>query len=381
MLNFINRFRRVDGSASTFSFSRPLVVLQSDDWGRVGIRDREGDEELQASGIQLGKHPYDSYSLETSDDVLAVKDVLKRHRDCTGRSACMVMNFVVANVDFSQSALSGFRRIHLKYLYEGLPGKWLRPGLFEAYRDGIADGVFYPALHGLTHFCHRAVERSLRCADERGQLLQKLWRAETPYIYWRMPWVGYEYCNPGGGFLRKNVQAALICEAAEAFKKVFFTSAVSACAPGYRSNADTHRSWAECGIRVAQNGSGARIAPNLDEWGLLNLYRTVDFEPAQRAVSVKACVQRAERCFERGLPAVVSVHSINFHSTLKDYRGPTLRALDQFLSALETKYPDLLYVNDGDLYEIVNSGRFNGSQASVSVRVQGKTKAMSRRAS
>ena len=381
MLNFINRFRRVDGSASTFSFSRPLVVLQSDDWGRVGIRDREGDEELQASGIQLGKHPYDSYSLETADDVLAVKDVLKRHRDCTGRSACMVMNFVLANVDFSQSALSEFRRIHLKYLYEGLPGKWLRPGLFEAYREGIAEGVFYPALHGLTHFYHRAVERSIRDADERGQLLQKLWRAETPYIYWRMPWVGYEYSDPDEGFMRTDVQAALIREAAQAFKEFFFTSAISACAPGYRANADTHRNWAECGIRVAQNGSGARIAPHLDEWGLLNLYRTVDFEPAQRAVSVKECVQRAERCFERGMPAVVSIHSINFHSTLKDFRGPTLRALDQFLSALETKYPDLLYVNDGDLYEIVNSGRFNGSQASVSVRVQGKTKAMSRRAS
>src|SRR5437867_12784537 len=103
MLNFINRFRRVDGSASTFSFSRPLVVLESDDWGRVGIRDHGGYEELQASGIQLGEHPYDSYSLETAHDVSAVKDDLKRHRDCTGRPPCMVMDFILVNVDFSES--------------------------------------------------------------------------------------------------------------------------------------------------------------------------------------------------------------------------------------------------------------------------------------
>ena len=30
----------------------------------------------------------------------------------------------------------------------------------------------------------------------------------------------------------------------------------SACAPGYRANDDTHRAWAQYGIRVAQNGPG-----------------------------------------------------------------------------------------------------------------------------
>jgi hypothetical protein len=38
----------------SYSFSRPLVLLQSDDWGRVGARDREGYEPLRASGIRLG---------------------------------------------------------------------------------------------------------------------------------------------------------------------------------------------------------------------------------------------------------------------------------------------------------------------------------------
>ena len=36
-------------------FSRPLVLLQSDDWGRVGVRDREGYEQLRASGVHWGK--------------------------------------------------------------------------------------------------------------------------------------------------------------------------------------------------------------------------------------------------------------------------------------------------------------------------------------
>ena len=55
-------------------FSRPLVLLQSDDWGRVGVRDREGYEQLRSSGIHLGENPYDYYSLETAEDVMALRE-------------------------------------------------------------------------------------------------------------------------------------------------------------------------------------------------------------------------------------------------------------------------------------------------------------------
>jgi len=74
---------------------------------------------------------------------------------------------------------------------------------------------------------------------------------------------------------------------------------------------------------------------------------------------------------------VISVHSINFHSSLRDFRGPTLRALDQLLSALEAKHPNLLYVTDSDLYDIVNRGRFEGMHGFVSVSVKQKELAKS----
>lgn len=376
MLDFVRRFWNHGLNAPpvrTFSFDRPLVLLQSDDWGRVGVRDKEGYELLRASGIRLGEHPYDFYTLETADDVIAIRDTLKRHRDSTGRSACLLMNFLLANLDFRKIAENSFGQIHLLALTEGLPGNWKRPGLFEAYRQGIADGVFYPALHGLTHFCRCAAENGLSTNGERGELLRTLWKAETPYIYWRMPWVGYEYCNPETpqpSFLPAETQADLVQQAADIFKRFFAVPAVSACAPGYRANRDTHLAWFQCGVRVAQNGSGAPMPPSMDECEILNLSRTIDFEPAQRDLPVEKYLQLAEHCFARGVPAVVSVHSINFHSSLKDFRGPTLQALDQFLSALEAKYPNLLYVHDGDLYQIVTRGKFRATQGPVSVGVK-----------
>lgn len=372
MLDFAHKLwrRGKDTPARSFSFDRPMLLLQSDDWGRVGVRDKDGYEQLRSAGIRLGENPYDFYTLETADDVMAVRDMLRQHHDSTGRSPCLLMNFLLANLNFSKMAAEGFEDIHLLPLTKGLPGKWTRPGLFESYRQGIADGIFHPALHGLTHFCPRATGQALSKGGARSDLLRSLWNAETPYIYWRMPWVGYEYCNPErpqAGFLPAETQAELIREAVKVFRKLFGSGPVSACAPGYRANSDTHAAWSECGVRVAQNGSGPPLPPHMDGFEMLNLHRTIDFEPFQRGLPLEKYMQLADQCFSHGVPAILSVHSINFHSTLKDFRGPTLQALDQFLSALEKKYPDLLYIHDGDLYEIVTRGRFRGPQGLVVV--------------
>ncbi len=379
-LAMLKSFRKLLGRetvppAKLLHFSRPLVVLQSDDWGRVGVRDREGYEQLRASGIQLGENPYDYYSLETAEDINALRNLLKRHRDSTGRPACLVMNFLMANLDFQKIAEGGFQDLHLTMLSQGLPHAWKRPGLFEAYRQGISDSVFFPALHGLTHFCRQPVERALAAPGDRNNLLHTLWKAETPYIYWRMPWIGYEYCNPEkpeAGFLDAETQSNLIAEATREFKKFFAEAPLSACAPGYRANADTHRAWSQSGIRVAQNGSGGALPPHMDEREILNLHRTIDIEPFERGLPLEKYMQLAQRCFERGMPAIISMHSINFHSSLKDFRGPALQVLDEFLSALEARHPNLLYVHDMNLYELVTRGKFKGPRGPVSVEVKNR---------
>lgn len=357
-----------------FHFDRPLLLLQSDDWGRVGLRDQPGLQQLRLAGLELGERPKDFYTFETAEDLIRLSEALKRHRDSGGRPPCVEMNFILANLDFAKMSVEGFRQIQLMPLAEGLPLGWIREGRMEAFRGGIADGVFYPALHGTTHFCRSAVERNLNVEGERGDLLRTLWRAGTPYIHWRMPWIGYEYWDPeqpeDERFLSREKQTELIGHTVGAFAKLFSTLPRSACAPGYRANDDTHRAWAGHGIRVAQNGPGGLVPPHFDRHDILHLSRTVEFEPATDAVfSVEACLRQADDCFARGIPAIVSVHSINFHSTVKDFRSPTLAALDEFLTALESRYADLLYLHDEDLRELVKQGSYQTVEGRAKVNV------------
>ena len=210
-----------------FAFGRPLVVLQSDDWGRVGLRDRDGWEQVQRIVSNLGERAYDFYSLETAEDVAALASLLGRHRDSTGRPACLGMNFIMANVDFAKVVADDFRQIYLRPLTEGLPNGWERSGLFEAYRAGIERRVFSPALHGTTHFCRPPVERTLPDPGERGVLLRGLWQAGVPYIHWRMPWIGFEYWDPGlpeeERFLSRDAQETLIGQRCDNVHGIFLT--------------------------------------------------------------------------------------------------------------------------------------------------------------
>jgi hypothetical protein len=376
----ITRLRNAFGRAKSSSahpalrFDRPLVLLQSDDWGRAGVRDREGWEELRAAGLNLGEKPYDFYSLETAEDLYALGEVLGKHRDSTGRRPSMVMNFIMANVDFARGFEPGQNQIPLRPLTEGLPGTWHRPQLLEAYQQGIRERLFYPALHGLTHFCERAVARELDAGGERSQLVEKLWRAQTPYIHWRMRWIGYEYWDPemrpARRFLLLGEQRAAIARAVGIFRGMFASAPFSACAPGYRANADTRTAWFETGVRVVQNGPGGeRRGPYLDDNGMLSTFRTVEMEPAVERCDVEKLLTQAGECFAGSLPAVISIHAINFHSTIQDFRTPMLKLMDEFLTALEKKWPELLYVHDADLFSIATEGSYAGENGRVRVGV------------
>src|SRR5262249_23999847 len=129
------------------------------------------------------------------------------------------------------------------------------------YREGIATGAFRPALHGMTHFCRAAVERNFTAGGEHSTLLRNLWESGLSYIHWRMPWIGYEYWDAeledDERFLPVESQRELIGQAVGEFVKMFSTLPHSACAPGYRADANTHTIWAQYGIRVAQNGPGS----------------------------------------------------------------------------------------------------------------------------
>ena len=89
---------------------------------------------------------------------------------------------------------------------------------------------------------------------------------------------------------------------------------------------------------------------------------SLSLRPIRHSRSRPVC-GRQRVALSAGIPAIVSVHSINFHSTVKDFRSRTLPLLDDFLTALESKHADLLYLHDEDLRELVSQGSYQRPRA------------------
>ena len=277
----ISNYRELLHPVVTLSFSRPLVIFQSDDWGLAGIADKAGfDQLMKDHGLNHGESHLDYYSLETAADLGALYEVLGSHRDSSGHHPILGCNFVLANVDFPRVLAHGFEQLFLKPLHAGLPRPWERPGLLEAYREGVRRQFLYPGLHGVTHFCAAGVKRFLREHSPRGDLLRNLFEIGTPLSYQVTPWVGFEFRDKETGWLSFAEQRKAVVRGAELFRRTFGRQPVSACAPGYRANAATFRAWSQAGIKVAQHGPGLKAPPFFGRHGLLHLHRQVAFEPA-----------------------------------------------------------------------------------------------------
>ena len=65
----------------------------------------------------------------------------------------------------------------------------------------------------------------------------------------------------------------------------------------------------------------------------------------------RSVLREASRRLFRCTPSI-------FIRRCKDFRSPTLAALDEFLAALESKHADLLYLHDEDLRELVKQGSY-----------------------
>ena len=69
--------------------NRKLIVIESDDWGSVYMSDKRALEEMKAKGIPLHSHYLKNDTLESNEDMEMLMDVLRKHKDASGRYVVM----------------------------------------------------------------------------------------------------------------------------------------------------------------------------------------------------------------------------------------------------------------------------------------------------
>ena len=293
---------------------KPLVIFQSDDWGRVGTFDPASIGRLGAYG--LGQSLWDWYGVESPDDLVLLADVLASFVDVRGRKARFTANFVLTNPDLRRMREEGYTELRVCPITEGLPAPWSQEGLHDLYLDLIAQGVFYPALHGYTHFCEEEFLSACReTSSARAPLLQALLAEDISSAARLTPEYNFALMHRRGGmdvFIDEAAQRQWVEKGVDLFKQAFGAKPRSTCAPGYRCNAVTARLWSARGIEVVQTADSRRLG----RWqGLLNIARNTFFEPLLYGPgNVESAMAQAHAAVEQRKPIVVCSHSINYIS-------------------------------------------------------------------
>lgn len=357
------------------TIARPVVLFESDDWGKIGIRDREGFETLVRKGHDGGQRSIGCYSLETANDLESLYGILLMHSDSTGSFPIFTCNFVMANPDFKRIAASDFKEYYYIPLKKGLPDKWLRPRLFETYLKGINLGVIYPGYHGRDHFNFDIWLRVLRGGDcaatdafEDQQICATKYRGLNP-----LKDEYYDGSTLPTGFRNYRTQRQIVQEGTASFKEAFGFTPLTTAAPSYVWNENTECAWADSGFRIIQSGNRYRAGLSsagrviymrkryfceTNRYNMIYFVRNVDFEPRGRNLDLIKILDEIDFRVQIGEPVIISSHSINYQSSIWNFRDTTLQQLDDLLTALEKRYRNILYLSDVQLAECILKGQY-----------------------
>jgi hypothetical protein len=322
------------------------VVLESDDWGLCAwVPDDAAHRALADSPAfrTPAGRVYGRSTLEHAADVTRLVATLLEFRGRDGQAPVWQANTVMASPDYARLA-PPFTCDRLPLLRDpAYPSRWERPGLREAIEHARQAGVWWPELHGLVHLPESAWLAALRAGarDALAAHAQQCFVCEAVEAS-----AEYDAREPSGLRRRALVQAVAW------FHERFGRRPESLIAPDYRWDDQLEADAAAEGITALQGRSEQMGRPlRRLRHGLarrrwqrgsgrpFDLPPRIAFEPrgdasGQARLGAAHARRAVHAAWERGMPAVVSSHRVNYAHLDPDWSAAGRRALADLLGPL-----------------------------------------------
>ena len=353
--------------------NRKLIVIESDDWGSVYMSDKRALEEMKAKGIPLHSHYLKNDTLESNEDMEMLMDVLRKHKDASGRYVVMTGVNVVANPDFEKIKANGFKKYEYELFTETAKRYPQSDRIHSLWKQGIEERLLVPVFHGREHL---NVQRWMKLLQEGNETL----RIAFEYGVSTLPREinGEELTDLRAAFdidtqndlkyLEKVIDTGLDeFESLFGFKSTFF---IPTNGP-FNNNLEgllSKKGVKYIGTGKVQQeplGEGKykkhfRYLGKKNRLGQMYLTRNCFFEPISEEFPkerdwVASCLKEIEIAFNCHKPATISSHRVNYMGTINpENRAEGLKKLDQLLGAIIKKWPEVEFITSMELGDIIN---------------------------
>jgi len=326
---------------------KPILLFQSDDWGKEGIPDLDSLNQIKSN-----HSPWDRYGIESEQDLEDLQSVFKDIKDCKGNNLQMTANIIFANLNIDATVDKDCNQLIFKSIKEGFISTDFSP--ISKYKELVKNNVFYPSLHGYTHFNYYSLKGLMQTNPEFRGRVELLYKNKIQYLASETPEINFALMNRENGkdiFEKDVYQKQWVEKGIVEFENIFGFSPITACAPGYRFNNTTAKIWKENNINVIQTGAENHIKIKNKQ---LILPRTVHFEPVfnlEDELIIQKGLENVKNALSKQKPIIISSHSVNFVDDFNFSKDRTLSLVKVLIAEIKDLIPEIEFINEAILYK------------------------------
>ncbi len=352
--------------------NKKFVVIESDDWGSIRMPSKKVYEKCLNAGYGIDLNFYERYdALESEDDLEALFALLKQHTDQKGNYPVFTANCLVANPDFDKINASHFS----EYFYESVVDTFQKypkhKHSFDLWMHGNEQGIFHPQYHGREHLNVSLFMEALQNGNK-----DVLFGFEN-----KMPGCIKKQQQRSGNFYveatmfrskkDKEQKLAYYVEGLDLFETLIGYKSASIIPPNYTWSNDFDAEVFKKGVACFQ-GSAKMREPGINQpnryhrhytgernsLGQTYLVRNCSFEPSlnPQINSVTDCLKEIQISFALNKPAIICSHRVNYIGFIDESnRSKSLQSLDQLLSGILEKWPDVEFITSDALGNLINA--------------------------
>jgi len=357
--------------------NRKIVVIESDDWGSVRIKDKSAYEALKAKGLNVDATHYDTVeSLESNTDLEMLFELLLSFKDSKGNHPVFTPMCIMGNPDFEKIKAADYQQYHFQPLHETINEYPASNRLLSIWKKGYELNIFVPEIHGREHVNVRRYMQILQNHEgKEGMRFALEYHSLGPGKYKDFAFPNYL------GALHPKTNSEIIelhgyiKEAGKLFNAYLGYAPRVFIAPNAEEPKELEKSLHEIGVKYLTR-SKKRLYPLGDgafaqEWNFIGkqneynqivLNRNAFLEPVcygeQEHITdwVDSCLKDIEIAFRWNKPAVISSHRVNYVGSINPKsREKGLVSLKRLLTAVLSKWPEVEFMSSYELGELIST--------------------------
>lgn len=354
--------------------SKKIIVFESDDWGTIRMPSLSVLNNLKKASIPINNcHYVRNDSLASPEDLFKLSQMLLSHQNGRGENPIITLNTIVANPDFKKIKDSGFTKYYCERFTKTLENYPDCERSFEYWMEGIDKKVFFPQYHAREHL---QVSRWMRSLQDEQSEARRLFEdkffglsASLSQEDRRSFMAAYDWEDEAD----KSIVLESIGDGLKIFEEIFGYKSLSTIPPNYTWDSEIEQKFNKHGVRFLQGGNYQRLPTgsahpkikrrkigDANSFNQYYLFRNCRFEPSSNLNIdwVNRCLEEISTAFIWKKPAVIDTHRVNYIGRIfKQNRDHNLELLDQLLSVIIEKWPDVHFMTSSELGLEIENGR------------------------